>query len=150
MMNAPRIPAIAAPSILAALALMIPAAPVAAQAAGAPRPGTYVCYDLVLRTSLTFQRMEYRYELRDTFEILPGNRYRKEQKEGRYAYDPAARRLRFASGPYAGTGRVGEFMPAAETLDMPESARSRGRDNIILTSPGAPNRDNDWFCSVEG
>jgi hypothetical protein len=117
-----------------------------------PKPGVYVCYDLVLRAGLTFNRMEYRYEYRDTFRLLPNGGYQKDtpkQAQGRYRYDPKTRILTFASGPYAGTGLQGEFSPASENKDKPAKAKGVGVDNIILTKPGAPNRDNDWFCSVE-
>jgi hypothetical protein len=133
------------------LALALGSSPARAQEAAGPKPGLYVCYDLVLRTGLTFNRLEYNYEYRDAFRILPKGSYQKDKTkaQGRYRYDAKTRILTFVSGPYAGTGLQGEFSPASENLDKPAKAKGVGVDNIILTKPSAPNRDNDWFCAVE-
>jgi hypothetical protein len=116
-----------------------------------PKLGKYVCYDLVLRTGMTFGRMEYRYEYMDSFTLLPGGKYQRDVTKtvGRYAFDAKTRVVTFLDGPYAEVGRHGEFTPARENTKKPENAKGVGVDNIVLTKESDETRDSDWFCSCE-
>jgi hypothetical protein len=123
----------------------------ASVAGESPKLGKYVCYDLVLRTGMTFGRMEYKYEYMDSFTLLPGGKYQRDVTKtvGRYTFDEKTRVVTFVDGPYAEVGRHGEFTPARENTKKPANAKGAGVDNIVLTKKSDKTRDSDWFCSCE-